>query len=141
MEVLALAERTLTQLDHARLTNLVYQHKRARPNPSSPWPIAHVLKEAKIVPWRLMPPGTVTMRSQVLLEYPASGERRRVTLSYPPDADPQAGRVSVLSPLGWSLLGQHVGATVDWTTSTGDTRSAEILELLFQPESSGVVAK
>lgn len=141
MEVLALAERTLTQLGHARLTNLVFRHKRIRSDPSSLSPIAHLLEEATIVPWRLMPPGMVTMRSPILLACQASGERKRVTLCYPPDADSHAGQVSVLSPLGSSLLGQHVGATVDWTTSNGDNESAEILEVSFQPESSGVVAK
>lgn len=141
MEVLTPDERTLTQLDHARLTNLVYRHKRVRPHSPSPKQIERLLGGAKVVPWRLVPACAVTMHSQVLIEHQASGEQIQMTLCYPPDADAISGHVSVLSALGWSLLGQRVGAIVDWTTPEGDTQSAEILEILFQPESSGVVAK
>lgn len=141
MEVLASAERTLTQLDHARLTNLVFWHKRAQPDLSSPWLDERLLDEATVVPWRMVPPGTITMRSKLLLEHHGDGERCRVTLCYPRDADRQSGQVSVLSPMGWSLLGQQVGATVEWTAATGETRAADILEIVFQPEASGVIAK
>lgn len=141
MEVLALAERMLTQLDHARLTNLVYRHRRARPDSPSPWLDERRLNEAAVVPWRLIPPGTVTMHSRVLLEDQDSGEQSRITLCYPPDADPHSGHISVLSALGWSLLGQHMGATVDWTSSDGNNRSTAIVAVLFQPEASGVIAK
>lgn len=141
MEVLTPDERTLTQLDHARLTNLAYRHKRVRSHSPSPKQIDRVLDGAKVVPWRLVPACAVTMHSQILLEGQASGEQIRMTLCYPPDADAASGHVSVLSELGWSLLGQRVGAIVRWITPEGGTRSAEILEILFQPESSGVVAK
>jgi regulator of nucleoside diphosphate kinase len=58
-------------------------------------------------------------------------------LCYPADADASAGFVSVLSPVGWSLLGQRVGATVRWPIPSGGELSAKILGILFQPESSG----
>jgi regulator of nucleoside diphosphate kinase len=77
------------------------------------------------------------MHSRVLLKDPQTGTQSRVTLCYPEDSDPGAGFVSVLSPLGWGLLGQRVGATVHWPTPSGAARAAEILGLLFQPESSG----
>ena len=141
METLAPGERTLTQLDHARLTNLVFRHRRVRPDAASALPYKRLLDEAKVVPWRLVPPHAVTMYSQVRFKDLASGEQTLVMLCYPPDADDASGHISVLSPLGWSLLGQKVGAIVHWTTPTGDTQSAEILEILFQPESSGVVAR
>ncbi len=141
MEVLTPAERTLTQLDHARLTNLVYRHKCVRSDSRSPLPIEHLLGAARVVPWRLVPPSAVTMHSQVLLANLASGEQSRMTLCYPSDTDAASDQVSVLSTLGWSMLGQQVGAIVNWTTSEGDKQSAEILEILFQPEASGVVAK
>lgn len=141
MEVLALAERTLTQLDHARLTNLVFWHKRTQPGQASHWLDEQLLDEARVVPWRTVPRDTITMRSTLLLEHHSDGERCRVTLCYPRDAAPESGQVSVLSPMGWSLLGQQVGATVEWTSATGETRAADILEIVFQPEASGVIAK
>lgn len=136
MEVMAL-ERMLTELDHVRLTHLVQRHKCGRPVSSAALPIEHVLGEADVVPWRQVPADVVTMHSRVLLKDLQLGTENEFTLCYPADADASAGYVSVLSPVGLSLLGQRVGATVFWPTPAGGRLSAEILGLLFQPESSG----
>ena len=136
MEVLAL-ERTLTELDHVRLTHLIQRHKLGRTVSSATLPIERVLDEADLVHWRQVPPDVVTMRSRVLFRDLQSGAENELTVCYPADADASAGAVSVLSPVGWSLLGQRVGATVSWPTPAGGTLSAEIVAILFQPESSG----
>jgi regulator of nucleoside diphosphate kinase len=136
MEVLAL-ERTLTELDHVRLTNLIQRHKFGSTAASTTLPIERGLDEADIVHWRQAPPDLVTMHSRVLLRDLQSQARIELTLCYPADANAAAGDVSVLSPVGWSLLGQRVGATVTWPTPSGGQLSAEIVAILFQPESSG----
>lgn len=136
MEVLAL-ERTLTELDHVRLLNLA---RRARRGDSSLAPrlaIEHLLDACAIVPSRRIPPDVVTMYSQAMLQDLESGQRSNLTLCYPADAEPAAGFVSVLSPVGASLLGQTVGSVARWSTPAGDERAAEILAILFQPEASG----
>ncbi len=92
---------------------------------------------AHLVPSRAVSPDIVTMYSQVLLEDCASGRRYRLTLCYPSDAEPSAGFVSVMSPVGASLLGLRVGATARWLTPNGDGGAAEVMALLFQPEASG----
>lgn len=132
MEALAF-ERTLTELDHVRLTNLMQRQKRG----GAALPIENLLDAADIVHWRQAPPDLVTMHSRVLLKNLQSGAQSELTLCYPTDADMRAGCVSVLSPVGWSLLGQKVGAIVRWPTPSGGEGSGEILEILFQPESSG----
>ena len=139
MEVLML-ERTITELDHVRLTDLIRRHKCGRSTISSPLPIEQVLDAADIVHWRQVPPDVVTMHSRVLLKDLQTGMQSRVTLCYPQDAAPDAGFASVLSPLGWSLLGRKLGSTVYWPTPLGATRVAEILGILFQPESAGKFA-
>jgi regulator of nucleoside diphosphate kinase len=136
MEVLAL-KRTLTELDHVRLTNLIHRQKRGGPACSPTLALEQVLDAAEVVPWSQVSPGVVTMHSRVLLKDLRSGAQSRLTLCYPDDADAAAGFVSVLSPVGWSLLGQGVGDTVRWPTPAGAELSAEILGILFQPESSG----
>ncbi|EWS58029.1 Regulator of nucleoside diphosphate kinase [Methylibium sp. T29-B] len=45
--------------------------------------------------------------------------------------------MSVLSPVGCSLLGLTVGAVARWSTPAGEARAAEVVALLFQPEASG----
>jgi len=136
MEVLAL-ERTLTELDHVRLTNLIQRHKFGSTVSSATLPIERVLDEADIVHWREVPPDLVTMHSRVLLRDLQTHAQNELTLCYPADANAAAGEVSVLSPVGWSLLGQRVGATVSWPTPSSGKLSAEIVDILFQPESSG----
>jgi len=139
MEV-SMFDRTLTELDHVRLSKLIRRHKSGRAASARSSPIEQVLEEADIVHWRRVPPNVVTMYSRVLVKDPQTGEQSQLTLCYPDDADARSGYVSVLSPAGWSLLGQKVGATVHWPTPSGDQRAAEILGMLFQPESSGVHA-
>jgi regulator of nucleoside diphosphate kinase len=136
VEVLAL-ERTLTELDHVRLLNLVRRGRRSNGSPALGMTIEHVLDACVTVPSRQIPPDVVTMYSQVVLQDLVTGLRSKLTLCYPADADPAAGFVSVLSPAGASLLGQTVGSVARWSTPAGEERAAEILAILFQPEASG----
>jgi len=128
-------ERVLTELDHVRLATLSSRGLRARLPGSSC--IAAVLDDARVVPSRKVDSDVVTMYSQVLLRFVDDGIKRKLTLCYPEDAEPQFGFVSVLSPIGLSLLGQQVGATVRWESPDGSVRRAEVDAILFQPEASG----
>ena len=62
---------------------------------------------------------------------------RKLTLCYPDDAEPAQGFISVLSPVGASLLGLRVGAQAQWHTPQGEPRSAQVRAILFQPEATG----
>jgi regulator of nucleoside diphosphate kinase len=132
MEALAL-ERTLTELDHSRLSILARTDVHSRLDADS---IEAVLQAAHQVPSRAIPPDIVTMYSRVLLTFP-DGRHQNLTLCYPQDADPSEGFVSVLSPAGSSLLGLRVGERARWRTPAGDERTAEVLAVIFQPEASG----
>jgi regulator of nucleoside diphosphate kinase len=124
------AERLLTELDFSRLNKL-------REGQALPAALADALDTGDLVPSRHVPPDVNTMYSQVLVEDIASGNRRKLTLCYPGDAEPHLGFISVLSPVGASLLGRRVGTTARWHTPNGDACTAEIAALLFQPEASG----
>lgn len=134
---LALVERTLTELDHVRLLNLLRRDARADASFAPQRALEDVLDTSTPVPSRDVSPDVVTMYSQVLLEDLRTGQRHTLTLCYPADAEPAAGFVSVLSPVGSALLGLRVGTTARWRTPSGDEKAAEILGILFQPESSG----
>ena len=77
------------------------------------------------------------MYSKVVVRHLASERLSTLTLCYPPDDNPDAGFVSVLSPAGWSLLGLSIGAVARWPGPAGEENAVEIEEVLFQPESSG----
>ena len=130
-------ERTLTDLDHVRLLNLVRRDKRdGRSAPQSP-SIEHLLDECAIVASRQVSPDVVTMYSQIEIVDPVTATRQRLTLCYPHDAEPAAGFVSVLSPIGAALLGLQVGEQARWRTPDGRDASGEVAAILFQPEASG----
>jgi regulator of nucleoside diphosphate kinase len=125
MEALKHDERTLTELDHVRLERLLAS------------PIDGILDAADLVSSQEVPADVVTMYSQVELADPATGSRQRLTLCYPTDANPSSGSVSVLSPVGASLIGRRVGSIARWRTPDGAEGAAQIVALLFQPEASG----
>ncbi len=80
------------------------------------------LDRAKVVPLSEVPEGTVVMNSDVEYEDTSSHQRRQLRLVYPPDADPEAGRISVMAPLGCALLGLTVGQEIDWQMPGGQRR-------------------
>lgn len=122
-------ERTLTELDFARLNKLSNGH----------WPVglAAVGQFPDLVASADIAPDVVTMYSQVEIVDLASHYRHKLTLCYPRDAEPGIGCISVLSPVGASLLGLRVGAVARWQTPHGDACAAEVVAMLFQPEASG----
>ena len=130
-------ERTLTELAHVRLLNLLRRGARSDGSPPQLRAIEDVLAAASLVPSREVEPDVVTMHSQVLLQDGETGQRSTLTLCYPADAEPALGFVSVLSPVGRALLGLRTGSTARWSGPAGDEKAAEILAVLFQPESSG----
>ena len=134
MQTLKPEDRTLTELDHVRITKLM---QRLPVEPATGDCLETLLEGAELVPSRQVSPDVVTMYSQVLLRDLATDEQRTVTLCYPDDADPAAGFVSVLSPIGIALLGARVGGVVDWMPPGGRRVQVEVLALLFQPEASG----
>ena len=136
MQALTL-ERTLTELDHVRILNLVRRDARGDASVALQPAIEDLLDASAIVPSRQVSPDVVTMYSQVQLQDLQTRQRSTLTLCYPSDAEPASGFVSVLSPVGSALLGLRVGSVARWATPTGDHKAAEILAILFQPEASG----
>lgn len=126
------SERTLTELDHVRLTNLLRRDARAVPEP-----VAQLLDGCAIVASSLVAPDVVTMYSQLVLRDLSTGSRSKLVVCWPADAEPAAGFVSALSPAGSSLLGLRVGDIARWATPGGDQRAVAIEAITFQPEASG----
>ena len=136
MQALLLEERMLTEFDHARLSRLIRPDSRGASAPTTP--LDALLDGAEVVPWHEVPADVVTMHTRVLLIDPATAKGRAVTLCYPDGADPTAGFVSVLSPVGSSLLGLRSGSIATWRTPDGGEGTARIGEILFQPEACAV---
>ena len=87
-----------------------------------------LLKRGFLFACRRIPYSVVTMNSQVQLRS-LRGTRFAVTLVYPRDADKKQRKISVLSPLGMSLLGRAAGQSL--------SRNLVIEKIIYQPEIAG----
>mgnify|MGYP002712601061 CR=1 FL=1 len=83
-----------------------------------------------------LPPDVVTMNATVRFTVGDGGPTLQRTLVYPRDADQDAGRLSVLAPVGSALLGLRVGQHMAWPTPAGPVQ-VRIDELVWQPERAG----
>lgn len=94
------------------------------------------LARAVVVPRGEIPRDAVTMNSRVVFENETTGERREVTLVYPREADIDAGKISILVPVGTALLGLRVGQSIDWELPSGDKHRYRVIDVPYQPESA-----
>lgn len=83
-----------------------------------------------------LPQGTVTIGSEVDFLDENTHRVRTVTLVLPGEADIQAGRVSVLTPIGAGLIGLREGQAIDWPDRDGTPHRLKILAVR-RPESAG----
>jgi len=72
------------------------------------------------------------MHSRVLYVDENSGIRREIELVYPDEANPAAGQISVLAPVGSALLGLTVGRSIDWAYPDGNIHRLRIERVLSQ---------
>lgn len=124
--------RTLTELDHARLSRLLGRTAEARHAE-----LADAIEQSNLVPAVEVAKDVVTMYTRVRVDDPAVGSSHVYTLCYPSDAEPAEGFVSVLSPVGSALLGARVGERVQVTRPDGSQAELALREILFQPEATG----
>lgn len=94
------------------------------------------LVRANVVSREKIPRDVVTMNSRVVFENETTRERREITLVYPGGADIDAGRISVLVPVGTALLGLRAGQSIDWELPGGEKQRFRIVEVPFQPEAA-----
>ena len=124
----------ITDFDSVRLRDLIGGIR----TPGSPLNtrldrLEQVLESAHTVASRDVPGNVVTMNSQVRLKDAKRGEEMTCSLVFPLDSlkgkDSDRRSVSVLSPIGVSILGRRVGDTIE-----GRIR---IDRILYQPEAAG----
>lgn len=91
------------------------------------------LERAIVVAPDAIPPGVVTMGSEVRYRDEYAGVARRIRIVYPEDADIERGRVSVLAPVGAALIGLEAGQAIDWKFPSGEVRRLRVEEVFGQP--------
>jgi regulator of nucleoside diphosphate kinase len=106
----------ISKADHERLTTLANGLLEKKPEVADA--LLNELERAKVATAAGSLQGTVQMGATVDYESD-DGNKRRVTLVYPADADIAQGKVSILTPIGTALLGLKVGQSIDWTANDG----------------------
>ncbi len=127
---------TITKTDRKRLERAIWPSGR-KYDRDLPWHVTALQEElnrAKFVDAKNIPPDVVTMNSTVQVRA-AGHDADTYTIVYPGNADIDAGRISVLSPMGLALLGARVGEEVRWDTPAGPRRYT-LEKIIFQPESA-----
>ncbi|CAB3634635.1 GreA/GreB family elongation factor [Achromobacter pestifer] len=130
-------DKLLSALDHARLQGMITR-------PATTFALSRdaidatqdILDSAPTIAPEDVTPDIVTMRSRVRL-LNSNGDELIVTLCYPADANLAQGQVSVLSPLGLSLIGSRQGQRITWTAPNQTEHAATIEEIVYQPEAAG----
>ncbi len=127
----ALPQITLSASDHARLYNIAAGAMTSAPDIAS-----FLLKEldrATVVPGDRAPLA-VMMGSKVRYRDDLTGQIREVRLVYPCEADPIAGCISVLTPVGAALIGLSAGQTMGWRDRLGRKKTLTVLDVRHDTE-------
>lgn len=92
------------------------------------------LAHAEVVGIDQLPADVITMNSKILLLQ--DGIEEEISLVYPHESDISKNMVSVLSPVGMTVLGYREGDTVECRVPSGIIK-VEVKKVLYQPESAG----
>lgn len=85
------------------------------------------LSRARILPAARIPADVVGIGSRVTWRDETTGQEQTATLVWPEEADIDAGRASVLTPIGVALIGLKAGARFQWETRSGEHRDLTVL--------------
>lgn len=86
------------------------------------------LSSSRIIDVSMMRNDKVRFGHQVKIEDMDSGDEKTYTLVSIHESDPKNGHISILSPLGRSLVGMEVGDIIDFNSPNGD-KEYEILSI------------
>ena len=91
---------------------------------------AMLLKEierARVVKDGALPANVVGMGSRVRFRDETTGTERTVRLVYPSEADIEAGKVSILTPIGAGLIGLREGQSIRWEDREGHPKVLQVI--------------
>jgi regulator of nucleoside diphosphate kinase len=80
------------------------------------------LDRAEIVERGAIPSTVATMNARVEFRDDETGRSRSVLLVYPGEQDIDAGRISILTPVGAALIGLSEGQSIAWEAPDGAWR-------------------
>ena len=94
------------------------------------------LRRAVIVDAKEVPANVITMNSRAELIDLDSGETVTFSLVFPPQANIEEEKISVLAPIGAGMLGYRAGDEFEWKVPEG-VRRMKVTKVHYQPEAAG----
>jgi regulator of nucleoside diphosphate kinase len=83
-----------------------------------------------------VPADVITMNSRAELVDLDTSESVTFTLVFPPEANVDEEKISVLAPIGAGMLGYRVGDEFEWKVPAG-VRRMKMVKVHYQPEAAG----
>jgi regulator of nucleoside diphosphate kinase len=96
------------------------------------------LGRAELVAPQDLPPTVVTMNSTVRFRVESSPEEFGLMPVYPKDVDDSGSRLSIPATVGSALMGLSQGDGIAWPKPGGGELRVRIVEVVYQPERSGI---
>jgi regulator of nucleoside diphosphate kinase len=115
----------MSRSDARRLTALAEDMEHASPQAANM--LLDEIERAKVLPDHKVPEDVVRMHSTVRFVDEAHGHERTVELVYPHEADIEAGRISVLTPIGAGLIGLRTDQVITWPDREGHERRLRVV--------------
>jgi regulator of nucleoside diphosphate kinase len=109
----------ISPYDYAKLRLLLSTALYSRTSNLALRNLREELDRAAVIDPAAFPGDVVTMDSRVEFEDIETGEVDEYTITFPERADVDAGRMSILAPIGIALIGCRVGSVVKWSTPGG----------------------
>jgi regulator of nucleoside diphosphate kinase len=116
---------TISQTDYDRLSNLAaaFEHR----NPEIAAGLNSELDRARIVSDNKTGASVVRMGSTVTFLVDGS-QSKTVTLVYPAEANMEAGRISITTPVGTALIGLKTGQSISYAARNGQIHDLTVVE-------------
>jgi regulator of nucleoside diphosphate kinase len=127
----------ITTQDKERLENLLAEAAVSDPRYRGDLKsLGQELQRAVIVEPKKVPDDVITMNSRADMMDLDTGETITLTLVFPPEADIDENKISVLAPIGAGMLGYRVGDKFEWNVPDG-IRRMKVAKIHYQPEAAG----
>ncbi len=114
----------LGRLAHRRLVGLA--DAAADRQPEFAQSLQVELARARLADDDALPDDVVAVGRRVEYFDHHAGRSRLIDLVWPPEADIDRGRVSVLTPIGAALIGLRVGQSIQWRVTDGSVRRLDV---------------
>jgi len=127
----------VTSRDRQRLQDLLAEAANSDPRQQGDLKsLEEELRRAVIVEPDEVPADVITMNSRADLVDLDTRETLTFTLVFPPAANVEEEKISVLAPIGAGMLGYRVGDEFEWTVP-GGLRRMKVTKGDYQPEAAG----